>query len=86
MKKIDNEVDKHFLKSAGKIDSFKLLTQNLISNIWQKNIKKTEQELWIDDNLFRQIEQQDLLLYYCLRDYGFKFENIQKLFEKKKKD
>jgi tRNA(Ile)-lysidine synthase len=78
---IEPKIDEIFYKVSSHISEYEILAENLLNNLWEYNISCNNGAINIPDSIFKNIAQPGILLYYCLKKYGFNAASL-KPFEK----
>ena len=79
--KIEPKIDEVFYNVSSHINEFEKLSENILNNLWESNVTLSNGAFCIPDSIFENIIRPNILLYYCLKKYGFNAVSL-KPFEK----
>ena len=75
--KIEPKIDEIFSTVSNHVNEYERLSENLITNLWDTNVTPNKAGFFIPDSMFNNIYQPNILLYYCLKKYGFNASNFK---------
>jgi tRNA(Ile)-lysidine synthase len=77
--KIEPKIDAVFSSVSKHLKEFEDLSENLLKNLWDTNVVFNNSIYSIPDTLFKNISEPNILLYYCLKKFGFNASSIKSL-------
>jgi tRNA(Ile)-lysidine synthase len=77
--KIEPRIDAVFSSVSKHLKEFEDLSENLLKNLWDTNVVFNNSIYSIPDTLFNNISEPNILLYYCLKNFGFNASSIKSL-------